>query len=245
MLSREVDDDEEIWSLGEYVPRAEIEKAFKLTGKMPLDIGVAPHQPSPVNQSKTVQLYVSSLLVLLTMSHFYFLAFVFKSDAISVAYNVTAPINYQIKTDSFTISDTPGYVESQLQANVTNNWFETIVEVVNEDTGEEYEYDQGVEFYSGYDSDGSWTEGSRTSDRRIAKLAPGKYHLNITTNTQTNAPMDFALKISQGNVSWGNYLFALFLIGLFPLFYIMRSQNFEKSRWSQSDYSPYWSGSDD
>ncbi|MBL7558130.1 MAG: DUF4178 domain-containing protein [Bdellovibrionaceae bacterium] len=244
MLSLEKDADEEIWSIGEYVHKRDVEKAFKLAGLMPLDIGVAPHQPSPHNQDKKLASYVTWLVALVFLVHFGFLVAVPKRNIFEATYRVPLSTSPTITTAPFEISDKAGYIETELFAEVNNGWLETTVEAVEENTGEEYEFDQGVEYYSGYDSDGSWSEGSRTSDRRIAKLPPGKYHLNITTAWSYPSPTTFSFRVSEGNLSWGNFFFAFFLLILYPLYYFMRAKNFEKNRWSTSDYSPYWSQND-
>lgn len=247
MLSLEKDADEEIWSLGEYVPKGDVEKAFKLNGIMPWDMGVAPHQPSPHSESKKISNYLAYLLMFLLCAQAVFILGVKRTEIFSEAYDVTLPQGYKLQTPSFTIDDKMGYVESELRATVSNDWFEADVEVVNEDaedSEESYQYDQGVEYYHGSDYDGSWSEGSQESDRRIAKLPPGRYHLNITTNAGTNQLKRFSLKISQGNLSWGNFVFALLLVILYPVYYFYRSSNFEKERWLASDHSPYWDQSD-
>lgn len=245
MLSMEKDADEEIWSIGQYIPRNQVEKAFKLVGKMPLDVGVAPHQPSPHVEEKKMKSYVSYFMVILFMLHFGFVAFIFKNHAFNMTYSLTEVKGYKLQTESFTITDKPGYLESEINAPISNSWFEVLVELVNEDTGEEYEFDQGVEYYWGSDSDGSWTEGSQSSERRIARVPPGKYHMNISTDAGNSGPLSFTIRIAEGQISWGNFIFAIILLGIYPLYYLTRSRNFEKSRWSQSDYSPYWSESDD
>tara|TARA_B110001454_G_scaffold28073_1_gene27468 strand:+ start:70672 stop:71922 length:1251 start_codon:yes stop_codon:yes gene_type:complete len=245
MLSLEKDSDEEIWSIGEYVPRGDIETAFHLKGLMPLDMGVAPHQPSPHGEDKKVAKFFSYLLCALVLIQLGFVVAVNKGEALSVAYAVRNPKGLKLTTQSFEILDRPGYIESELIAQVSNDWFETVIEAVDEESGEEYEFDQGVEYYWGSDSDGAWTEGSQKSDRRIAKLPPGKYHLNITTDSGSSNPVKFAVTISEGNISWGNFFFAILLVSIFPIYYFMRAKSFEKSRWSQSDYSPFWSQHDD
>ncbi len=242
MLSLEKDADEQIWSLGDYVSRADVEKAFKLQGLMPLDIGVSPHQPSPHQDSKKVKMYLSYLVSILFVIQFIILVGSHRTEILNQTYDTPIPKGYKVTTPSFTVDDKSGYIESRLIAGVNNNWFEVLAEVVNEDSesDEDYEYDQGVEYYTGYDSDGSWSEGSRDTDRRIAKLPPGRYHLNLTTDAGANSAVQFSLVLSQGNTSWGNFFLAIFLVCLYPIYYIFRSNRFEKERWAQSDLSPYW-----
>ncbi len=245
MLSLEKDSDEEIWSLGEYIPKGDIETAFKLKGLMPLDMGVAPHQPSSHNEDKKLTMYVSYLMCALFMVHFGFVVAVYRSDALNLTYAVPNSKGYKITTQTFEIGDKAGYIESEISAPVSNDWFEAVIEAVEEESGEEYEFDQGVEYYWGSDSDGAWTEGSQKSERRIAKLPKGKYHLNITTDSGSGSPTNLTVRITEGNVAWGNFFFAIFMMAIYPIYYFMRAKSFEKTRWSQSDYSPFWSQHDD
>jgi len=243
ILSMEKDSDEEIWTLGQYIPRHDVEKAFKLQGKMPLDIGVAPHQPSSHNNSKTIQNYTTYMLGLLFIAQCFFVLGVRRSEVFNQTYELTDAKGYKFQTPTFTITDKMGYIEAHLNANVNNNWFEYTAEVVKEENPEEednYEFDQGVEMYSGYDSDGSWREGSQSTDRRIGKLAPGNYHLNLSTDSGASGPITMNITLSEGNLSWGNFIFALVLLVLYPGYYLVRANKFEKERWSQSDHSPYW-----
>lgn len=244
ILSLEKDADEEIWSVGEYVRRKDIEKAFKLVGLMPLDVGVAPHEPSGRDDSKVMGAYVGYLVMTLLLIQLGFMV-AFKRNSIMQFTSAYTVQGQTVQSPPFILSDKTGYIEARLRAPVSNSWFEYTGEIVNEETGEEYEYDQGVEFYSGYDYDGSWSEGSQSAERWLPSLPPGTYHLNVTPGQGSAQGLTYDIEFSQGNLSWGNFFFTLFLICVYPIYYIMRSSSFEKRRWSQSDYSPYRSANED
>ena len=44
--------------------------------------------------------------------------------------------------------------------------------------------------------------------------------------------------------TWSNFWFAFVLLTIVPAFLWWRTRSFEKSRWSTSDFSPYWSEDD-
>jgi hypothetical protein len=86
-------------------------------------------------------------------------------------------------TPSFQLSGLAN-VEITLNAPVSNSWFEASIDLVNETTGDVRPFDIGVEYYFGYDSDGSWREGSQISSRVISAVPEGTYHLEIQPTSE-------------------------------------------------------------
>ncbi|RYZ62537.1 MAG: hypothetical protein EOP09_18695, partial [Proteobacteria bacterium] len=82
-------------------------------------------------------------------------------------------------TEPFEVKGRTTNLELYISAPLKNSWAEFQVDLVNDDTGETQEFEQGIEYYTGYDSDGSWSEGSESSTRVLSAIAPGHYHLNI------------------------------------------------------------------
>jgi len=78
---------------------------------------------------------------------------------------------------TFEITDSKAMLSFYIQAPVRNNWVEVEATLINEDTGKALYFDDGVEYYYGYDSDGSWSEGSQRDSKEFTALPKGKYHL--------------------------------------------------------------------
>jgi hypothetical protein len=53
------------------------------------------------------------------------------------------------------------------------------------------------------------------------------------------------LLLLAGGLFWSNFWMGLIAICLWPFWVLMRSSNFEKQRWMESDFSPYASSSTD
>ena len=69
--------------------------------------------------------------------------------------------------------------KSPPRPNLYNNWAYFNFALINEETGQAYDFGREVSYYTGRDSDGTWTEGS-TSDRVIVPIVPpGRYYLRV------------------------------------------------------------------
>ena len=92
-----------------------------------------------------------------------------------------------------------------------------------------------IEYYSGSDSDGSWTEGGQTQDAVLSSLPAGKYTLKVEGTWQNfQQPMPVTVKVEQ-NVSRGvNFGCAFVMLAILPIFGLIRKFTFESRRWSDS-----------
>ena len=55
----------------------------------------------------------------------------------------------------------PANVEITINTDLHNNWVYFNFALINQDTGQAYDFGREVSYYFGSDSDGSWTEGNR------------------------------------------------------------------------------------
>jgi hypothetical protein len=146
----------------------------------------------------------------------------------------------KVKTSpQFELRQGTANVEFTLFSPIDNEWLEVQVDLVNDETGDTYEFEQGVEYYSGYDIDGGWIEGSRFNYKRLSSIPEGKYHLNIEASGTHDRP--YRISVRRDVLTWSNFLWALLLLSIFPAIAWWRSRRFELARWSTSDFSPYWS----
>jgi hypothetical protein len=371
ILSCEKTNDEVVWSLGEYVEANDVKSAFQIKAPMPNKVGVAPNQTSTVTEAAyhtgkywfvffLIILFIQVMTIVFTKGETVYTESFKFSPMDSERIRVSPPFDLKYGTSN---------VEIDVSAPVSNNWLEVQGDLVNDDDGGTYEFEQGVEYYSGYDSDGFWAEGSQKSDTTLSAIPSGKYHLNLEVSgpalpalskqveeippvttpasavpkienwpngkVKSNEPMvdgkieglakyfyenenpymeisylngqkhgkfklyrpdgtieqelsykndklngvskwydgsgdltkiafysdgaevSSTLASQIGNsmmlnvtvrrdvVTWSNFFWALFLISIYPLFIWWRNRSFEMSRWSQSDFSPYYSATDD
>jgi len=152
-------------SIGEYIYGKEIWQAFKLQGQPPEPIGVFENQPATNTVSLkqvwgTFFLLCACLLGLLIMSD------LFSSNKVvfSATYQLGSGApkgEASFVTDIFELKGRESNVAVLTEANVSNSWIYLNYALIDQDTGRAWDFGREVSYYSGSDSDGSWTEGSR------------------------------------------------------------------------------------
>jgi hypothetical protein len=235
MLSQEQTANEVNWSIGVYQTNAEVESAFNIAD-LPKPWSVAPNQPF------TGGFYIKWGLAFMAG------LFVIAIAMIPLGGFNNTPLNETVTLAPTASATTPQVAFSQqftlksnrnvritAQAPVSNSWADLDVDLVNEQNNEVESVSIPIEYYSGTDSDGSWTEGSTAQDATLSALPGGKYTLRVEGTWQNfGQPMPVGLKVEQ-NVSRGvNFCCALIVIAILPLLGIIRKFSFESKRWSES-----------
>ncbi|MBL8183193.1 MAG: hypothetical protein JNL64_16520, partial [Blastocatellia bacterium] len=129
-------------------------------------------------------------------------------------------------------------------ANVSNAWADLDVDLINDQSQEVESVNVPIEYYSGTDSDGAWTEGSQSTDATLSSLPAGKYTLRVEGTWQNwQQPIAVGVKVEQ-NVNRGvNFCCAFIALAIVPFFGLIRKWSFEASRWKDSMFGS--SGSSD
>jgi hypothetical protein len=142
-------------------------------------------------------------------------------------------------TDVFELTGHPSTVEVKTYAPVSNHWIYLNYALINQDTGQAWDFGREVSYYSGYDSDGSWSEGKRTDAVVIPSVPAGHYYLRIEPEADPLLPgLPYTVDVTRDVPVFGIYGIA-FLALLVPAVVISwRSYTFERSRWSESDHPP-------
>lgn len=238
MLSQEVTNNEMNWSAGNYLTNAEVEKAFGVSN-LPKPFSVAPNQPF------TGGFYIKYGLVMLG------LLLIVAILMIPLSGSGSTPLNQQINLPPMVNATTAQVAFSQpfelkgnrnvritASAPVNNSYTELDVDLINEQNSEVESVTIPIEYYTGTDSDGAWTEGGQTEDATLSSLPAGKYTLRVEGVWQNStSPMPVSVKVEQ-NISRGvNFFLALFALALFPLFGLIRKWSFESKRWSESMFT--------
>ncbi len=242
VLSEEKDDEEVIWSIGEYVEPEEIRTAFNITTPLPSKTGVAPNQPSPTSTSaiklRSFLWYFCGALLLiqiLTLSRA-------KNEEVfrrTYGYDPNTP-SQVITTEKFEQPAWRSNFEIALQSPVDNNWLAIDTALVNDKTGEAYYFDEGVEYYSGVDDGETWSEGNQRTHQIISSVPTGTYYLTLEpTSGGLASGHPFEVTVKRDVPLWWNFLWAFVLILILPAFALGRMHAFEMRRWSDSDFSPY------
>ena len=234
------------WSVGTYLTNADIEQAFGVTD-LPKPWSVAPNQPFANSFYYTWGLLPLALL------------FVVALVMIPLSGFGSTPLNQQVTLPPMVNATTPQAVFSQsfnlqgkrnikitANAPVSNSWADLDVDLVNEQNDEIESVNVPIEYYSGSDSDGAWTEGSQNQDATLSSLPGGKYTLRVEGTWQNwQQPISVNVKVEQ-NVSRGvNFCCAFVILLIVPIFGLIRKLTFESRRWSESAFGSSSDDSDD
>ena len=240
VISSEGTGKELTWSMGEYISGRDIWKAFQLEGEPPAPIGVYENQPSPLSANvKTVWSLVAvflGLLVLLLVG-VYSLARDERVFEESYEFNTNAKGEASFVTDTFELKGHTSDVELTTRAQLDNEWIYLNYALINQDTGQAYDFGREVSYYHGYDEDGAWSEGSTQNSVTVPSVPPGNYYLRIEPESDPKhgtIPYTVTLRrdVPQAGFFGLGVLALLFPAGLLT----WRSLNFEHLRWAESDY---------
>ena len=246
MLSQEMTANEVNWSAGTYMTNAEVEKAFGISD-LPKPWGVAPNQPFTGSFYYTWGMI--PLLLLLVVALFMSMASGFGAATVSEQVTLPPMQNAQAPQTVFTKPfDIKGNrnIRITANANVSNAWADLDVDLVNDQSQEVESVNVPIEYYSGSDSDGAWTEGSQSTDAILSSLPAGKYTLRVEGTWQNwQQPIAVNVKVEQGVNRGVNFCCALVALGIVPLFGLIRKWSFEASRWKDSMFGSSTSSSDE
>jgi hypothetical protein len=265
VLSSETTDDEVTWSKGEYTPGADIWKAFGLPGSAPKAQGVYLNQPSPSGGKAggAWKMYFLMLVLLLLIA----MAFGALSHGDKVFdehyhYSTADKGEPSFVTKTFDVQGRTSNLELTIHTNLINNWAYFNLTLINETTGDAFDFGREVSYYAGTDSDGAWSEGAQDSTAIIPHVPAGRYYLrvepemegsetpgSVPASTSTRAPTPsrrlpagktvyYEIVMRHDVATYGWFWLAAFLLVIPPIFYTIRSVSFETRRWATSDYPP-------
>jgi hypothetical protein len=248
MLSNEINPAESVWSLGDYKAGAEIWQAFQLQGTPPPAEGVFANQPSPY-QGRAGSMWQTSMLLLSAVIVLAILFYSFADQRTLIehqyGFSAQAPAEASFVTEPFEVKGHPANVEVSIYTDLYNNWAYFNLALINEATGQGYDFGREVSYYTGRDSDGTWSEGNPRDHAIIPEVQPGRYYLRVEPEMPKNAAsMIYTLEIKRAVPSAAFFWIATALLLIPPVWATWRAAAFETRRWAQSDYA-HSSGGDD
>jgi len=232
---------------GEYLELNAIAAAFNLDVNLfPSRVGILSNQPSRAYETWNWA-FKTSILLLLAMLAIELIVVSFKPSEVlmdSLFNLASAPekgsSEFQpIKSSAFKVSDVSTSLEIELSSGVENNWLEATIVLVNEKTNQTWEVTKGIEYYYGYESGERWSEGNQKGSVLLSEIPGGIYHLNIYPASGDAARDYINVKIESNGTLWQNVLVCAGLFSILPIVSFYNMRNFERKRWSNSDYSPF------
>lgn len=243
VLSSEKSANEVTWSLGEYMYGADIWKSFNLPGRPPEAFGVYENQPSSI--SENVKGIWSAFLAFALLLLFLMAGFDFASNKTTVfdsSYRLNAGEpkgEASFVTDVFELGGRTSNVQITTSASVDNSWIYLNYALINQDSGQAWDFGREVSYYHGYDSDGSWTEGSRRDTVVIPSIPAGHYYLRIEPEVDArHPPISYSVQVKRDVPVLGFFGIAFLALLLPAIAITWRSMNFERMRWAESDHPP-------
>ncbi|WP_375770986.1 DUF4178 domain-containing protein [Archangium gephyra] len=240
-------ENEVTYTLGEYLAPEVIKEAFKLEEPLPERHGIAPSQPNPHSSAGTWKwtgIWAAALFLVFLLANV-------RADNRTV-------LTQQVHLEPDAQSGTPtamnfsepfeirkrGNVEAIVVAPVSNTWLGIQGDLVNEQTGEAISFYDEVSYYSGSDSDGSWSEGNQTETEYLSAVPPGRYVLRTTAFFDGRWPggQNYTVTLVSDSPRGTWFCCALVLLLIGPALAFFRSSSFESARWAESNLG---SGSDD
>jgi hypothetical protein len=243
VLSSEKLEKEVTWSIGEYMYGREIWDSFKLPGSPPEAAGVYENQPSPVTTNVTsiwLAFAAFAIFLLAIMAGFDMRA---KKEPVlheTYLYNRTdAKSEPSFVSDVFELTGRTSNVEVKTYAPVGNHWIYLNYALINQDSGQAWDFGREVSYYYGYDSDGSWTEGKQHDSVVVPSIPPGHYYLRIEPEADPSLPgITYTVDVIHDVPVFGIYAIAFVALLVPALLISLRAYTFERSRWSESDHPP-------
>lgn len=233
VMSSEKTAKEIVWSHGTYIAEAEIAKAFGV--KETITKGVGINQPSPSILGYVAAFFVSVVLLMLVDMFVPKNAQIIKFNNLAMTNKSSAS---ELVSEPFTLKAAHSFFTVHADTNVNNNWVALEYRLTNQETGETRIMNRDVSYYSGYDSDGSWSEGSTRDDAVLANVTAGTYVLEVNGETEAGVRPEVDIRISAahgGSNSKNFWIIALFL-AIGPVLAGLYKYYFEKRRWDASDH---------
>jgi hypothetical protein len=154
-------------------------------------------------------------------------------------------------TEMFDLGGRTSNVEVSIATDLSNNWAYFNLALINADTGHALDFSRQVSYYSGSDSDGTWTEGKATDTVILPSVEPGKYYLRVEPEMDTATPsvtarnVRYQIKVVRDVTTWVYFFIGCLLLLIPPIWTSIRGGSFESQRWAESDYAGGSSSSGD
>jgi hypothetical protein len=242
ILSKEIQDHKDrkeiVWSAGEYVEPGEIAAGFGLTNPLPSRIGVGPNQPSPYRPHVTSMGKLLGVLVAMAlMLQLYFSTAAQHQLVYEQSFSYYPGVDEKsFVTPLFTLSGHPSNVVIRSRANVNNAWVYLSMALINDETGQAYDFGREISYYHGVEGGESWSEGNQTDEAVLPAVPSGSYYLRI--EPETPGEVAYTVQVYRDVPRWRFFFMGVGLLGLPVLAVLVLSWRYERKRWMESDYPP-------
>lgn len=227
------------WSVGDYTPVEEIEKAFGING-LPRPSGVAPNQPNKAGGLTKYWLIFSFAVLVLAV------LVTVLGGSTSKALDQTVTLQPLANPDATQVyfSDQEFYLKGRRNLYITayspveNGWVTMEGDLINNETGLVQSFPVEISYYKGVDGGESWSEGDRSASVYTSAVPAGNYTLRLEAVwDKWQQPITVQINVEQNRSRGRNLIWALILLAIGPLIGFVRYIMFEGRRWSESMYN--------
>lgn len=250
LLSAEATENETTWSLGTYTDAKAIGRAFNVGGNLRSPVGVFANQPNPhIASSAAVKRTFGFLFLALVVMFLANFAMARKETVFTgqFQFDKRKGDSTSFVTDPFELKGRDSNVDVRIETDLDQDWMYLNLAFIDEGTGQALDVGRQVSYYSGRDSDGSWTEGSRNDHFRLGSVPSGKYILRVAPEGGENLlrNVNYKLIVKRDVPQYLFYLLAFLALLIPAIFSYAPMASFEQRRWAESDHAPVSSSSDD
>jgi hypothetical protein len=250
MLSAEITADREVtWSMGQYTSGADVWKDFALPSRPPAAQGIFADQPSPFTGRTWGMWRYAGLLVALAALVWlgqYAMARQKQAFVRNFTFDARTANDVSLVTPTFDLDGSTSSVRLETTTDLENQWMYLGYALINDETGQTFDFGREVSYYHGYEDGESWTEGSRADAVTVPRVPPGRYFLRIEPEgDRTSKPVSYRVAVIRDVPTSFWFFVALALLAVPPILTTWRSMAFETRRWQESDHSSSSSSDDD
>jgi hypothetical protein len=241
ILSAEVSDQEVTWSRGEYTDPSEIAKMFGVPSIDRRPEGVFANQPNThVRAARRVAKVGGPLMLLWFLILVATIVFSQRDEVFSETYTYDRTRGEQnaLVTTPFELRGRTSNVRITIRAALENDWAFFGLALIHDGTGQARDVGKQLSFYSGRDSDGSWSEGSRTGSVTLSSVPSGRYALRLLPEggEPVGNPVSYTVTIKRDVPAFSHFVIAFFAL-VVPMALVWAPViGFESRRWMESDH---------
>lgn len=145
---------------------------------------------------------------------------------------------YFKEVNTLALKDAYNLVRIDLEVPILNNWVYAEGYLLNEATGETFNFARDLEYYEGTDSDGKWSEGSCEQRLYISNIPQGTYKLFVRGESPKWSDLLLTCQATVSPFVFSTWFLHL-LLGLIPIGGMVAFKQWrEYLRWFNSEYTP-------
>lgn len=194
-----------------------------------------PNQPSPF-AGKVASSFSTFLVLLLALAAMlaFFSVYSLRQEVFRQRFSYSPGGREQsLVTSIFELRGRTSNVEVAITTDLSNSWAYFNLALINDRTGQAFDFGREVSYYSGRDSDGSWSEGSSRDAAIVPSVPSGRYYLRVEPEMESGARgMTYEIRVRRDVPVNSFFLIGAILLLLPPALIAIRAASFDGRRWA-------------